>query len=136
MSDRVEWTIRFLEDYRTFPCLWQKCSIDYKNRSKRDAAEQKLLPLSGLKDIKELRMKIRSIRCTYNQEVSKIKKSMGTGSGSSDVYTPRLGWFSTADSFLRQNLEENDSESNLVSPHNLIFFFIIDNYKVFLTIII
>lgn len=60
---------------------------------------------------------------TYNQEVCKVKKSMGTGTGTSDVYKPKLVWFSIADSFLRQNLQENDSESNLVKM--LLFHFVI-----------
>lgn len=107
--------IHFLEEYERFPCLWKKSSADFKNRVKRDHAEETLLPLSGLSTIKELRQKIRSIRCTYNQEVAKVKKSMRTGTGADNVYKPKLIWFSVADSFLRHNLEENDSESNLVS---------------------
>ncbi|KAF5304812.1 hypothetical protein FQR65_LT07829 [Abscondita terminalis] len=92
----------------------KKISPDFKNRVKRDNAEVILLLLSGLSTIEELRQKIRSIRCTYNQEVDKVKKSMGTGTGVSDVYTPKIVWFSLADSFLRQSLQENDpNESNL-----------------------
>lgn len=114
MPERFD-ILKFLEEYERFPCLWKKNSPDFKNRVKRDNAEESLLPLSGLSSIKELRQKIRSIRCTYNQEVFKMKKSTGTGAGASDVYKPKLVWFSLADSFLRQNLQENDSESNLVS---------------------
>lgn len=74
------------------------------------------MPISGLGNIKELRAKIRSIRGTYNQEVSKIKKSMRTGSGASDIYKPKLHWFTYADSFLRKNSDiDIDTESNLVS---------------------
>lgn len=72
--------------------------------------------MSGLGNIKELRSKIRSIRGTYNQEVTKIKKSMRTGSGASDIYKPKLQWFSYADSFLRTNIElDMETESNIVS---------------------
>lgn len=97
--------IEFLNHYEDHPCLWDKSIPDFKNRQKRDAAEEKLLPVSGLSNIKDLRAKIRSIRGTYNQELGKIKKSMRTGSGATDVYKPKLNWFSYADSFLRKNVE-------------------------------
>ncbi|KAF0739506.1 MADF domain-containing protein, partial [Aphis craccivora] len=93
----------FLEEYQKYPCLWDKSLDEYRNRVKRDHAEEMLLQFSKMPTIKELRQKIRNIRCTYNQEVSKIKKSMVTGSGSSTVYKPKLSWFSLADSFLKTN---------------------------------
>jgi len=82
----------------------------------RIAAEKKLLPISKLSNIKELRSKIRSIRGTYNQEVNKIHSSMRTGCEKKDVYIPKLNWFPYADSFLRKNFEQYvETESNLVS---------------------
>jgi len=92
-------TFEFLRYYQDHPCLWNKNIPDFRNRQKRDAAEEQLLPISGLSNIKQLRAKIRSIRGTYNQELCKIKKSMSTGS----LYTPKLNWFTYADSFLRKN---------------------------------
>lgn len=38
----------------------------FKKKKKRDSAEGKLMPISGLTKIKDLRAKIRSIRGTYN----------------------------------------------------------------------
>ncbi|KAL5246278.1 hypothetical protein ACI65C_013686 [Semiaphis heraclei] len=85
------------------------------NRQKRNAAEEKLLPISGLSNIKELRSKIRSIRGTYNQELGKNKNSMRTGSGAADIYKPKLNWFSYADSFLRKNVEQEiETKSNVL----------------------
>lgn len=41
---------------------------------------------------------------------------MSTGSGTANVYTPKLSWFATADSFLRRNFDGvRESETNLVS---------------------
>lgn len=110
-------TLNFLKHYKNFPCLWDKNLPDFRNRQKRSAAEEILLPISRLSNIKELRAKIRSIRGTYNQEVIKIRSSMRTGYGTKDIYKPKLYWFSYADSFLRKNLEQDNmqSESNLVS---------------------
>lgn len=113
--------IHFIEEYERFPCLWNKADPAYRNRVKRDAAEQQLLPSSGLANIKELRAKIRSIRGTYNQEVAKIKQSMGTGTGGKNVYKPKLVWFEQANSFLRHNYDDSDSQSNLVSKHKHVF---------------
>ncbi|CAI6354101.1 unnamed protein product [Macrosiphum euphorbiae] len=109
-------TIEFLEEYQRYPCLWDKSMPDFKNRIKRDHAEEQLLKItSGINNVKELRQKIRNIRCTYNQEVAKIKSSMRTGSGSSTVYKPKLAWFSFADSFLKKTSDiENKSDTNLV----------------------
>ncbi|GLV41766.1 hypothetical protein CBL_12055 [Carabus blaptoides fortunei] len=70
---------RFLEEYKRFPCLWKK-SADFKNQVKRNHAEEVLLLLSGLGSVK-----IRNIRCTNNQEVAKIKKTMGTGSRANEA---------------------------------------------------
>lgn len=79
-------TYEFLEEYQKHSCLWLKSNPEFENRSKRDAAEATLLEVSGFSSIKLLRGKIRSIRGTYNQERSKVKQSMGTGSGSA-MYT-------------------------------------------------
>lgn len=110
-------TIEFLKCYKKHPCLWDKALPDFRNRKMRDAAEEMLLPISKLSNIKELRSKIRSIRGTYNQEVNKIHMSTITGCGKKDIYIPKLNWFSYADSFLRKNFEQYimETESNLVS---------------------
>ncbi|KAF0763321.1 MADF domain-containing protein [Aphis craccivora] len=92
----------FLKEYQKYPCLWDKCSADYKNRVKRDHAEEMLLQFTSMPTIKELRQKIRNIRCTYNQDVVKLKKSMVTGSASNTVYKPKLAWFQFADSLKKK----------------------------------
>jgi len=67
-------------------------------------------------------------RCTYNQEVAKIKSSMRTGSGLSTVYKPKLAWFSFANSFLKKTSDiDNTLDTNLV---RLIIVYIL--YNVFL----
>ncbi|KAL1516178.1 hypothetical protein ABEB36_000097 [Hypothenemus hampei] len=104
---------QFLDEYQKHPCLWKKQIADYSNKDKRNRALELLLPLSGLSSIKDLKQKIRSIRGTYNQEVNKIKKSMGTGADAKEVYVPKLAWFTVSNDFLRQTAEENESESNL-----------------------
>lgn len=109
-------TIEFLKSYEQHPCLWNKALPDFRNRQIRHMAEEKLLPIARLSNIKELRSKIRSIRGTYNQEVNKIHNSIKNGSGKKNIYKPKLNWFSHADSFLRKNIEQHvETESNFVS---------------------
>lgn len=59
-------TIEFLEEYQRYPCLWDKSMPDFKNRIKRDHAEEQLLKItSGINNVKELRQKIRNIRSVF-----------------------------------------------------------------------
>ncbi|KAF0708113.1 MADF domain-containing protein [Aphis craccivora] len=103
-----------------YPCLWDKSIEEYKSREKRDFAEECLMESLQINDVKLLRQKIRSIRCTYNQKVSKISNSKDTGSGSKTVYKPKLSWFEFANSFLCRNVENNiQVETNLVSKNKL-----------------
>ncbi|MAG86145.1 MAG: hypothetical protein CMB97_01885 [Flavobacteriaceae bacterium] len=37
--------------------------------------------------------KIKSLRTTFREEMRKVKKSQGTGSGSADMYQPKWGFF-------------------------------------------
>lgn len=49
---------------------------------------------------------------------------MSTGSGTANIYVPKLNWFATAHSFLRRNFDGvRGSETNLVSIllNNIIF---------------
>lgn len=52
----------FIEEYQKHPCLWDKSLDEYRNRTKRDHAEEVLLQFSKISTLKELRQKIRSIR--------------------------------------------------------------------------
>lgn len=83
-------TIEFLKHYEKHPSLWDKSILDFKNSQKRKMAEEKLLPISGLSNIKQLRSKIRSFIGSYKQEEGKIKNSMRTGSGAADIYKPKF----------------------------------------------
>ncbi|KAL5236885.1 hypothetical protein ACI65C_004295 [Semiaphis heraclei] len=119
----------FLEEYEGLPCLWDKDSDDFKLRTKRDNAEEYLLKTFNIATVKELRQKIRSIRCTYNQEVSKIKSSITTGSGLNTIYKPKLVWFELAHSFLKkthQTKNETDTNSNYENISFLLYMSLFD----------
>jgi len=54
MADKFN-TMYFLEEYQRYPCLWDKSSKDYKNRGKRDFAEENLMESLKINDVKLLR---------------------------------------------------------------------------------
>jgi len=77
------------------------------------------LKISGLGSIKELRSKVRSIRGAYNNEFRKVKTSMITGSGSDQLFKPKLKWYNYTHTFLRKNTDHGpESETNLVNKLN------------------
>nr|CAI5847471.1 unnamed protein product [Callosobruchus analis] len=51
--------------------------------------------------ISELRQKIKNLRCTYNQQVGKIKKSKKSGAGVNNAYVPSINLSSLMDSFMK-----------------------------------
>jgi hypothetical protein len=106
--------INFLEEYQKCPCLWDKIHPDFKDRLVRSAAEETVLKITNIADVKTPRKKIRSIRGIYSTEVRKITSSLKTGMVACGVYIPELSWFNAADQFLRAT-SEMSSESNLVS---------------------
>jgi len=118
--------LKFLELYQQHPCLYDKSLPEYKDRLKRNQAEDDLLNSSGLGSIKDLRCKVRSIRGAYNNELRKVKMSRITGSGTDEVYTPKLKWYNYAHAFLRKNTDhEPESETNLVNKlihHNSLLY--------------
>ena len=117
-SDQV---IRFLEMFEGHELMWNAKHPDYANKNKRDLALMKLmgeLEECGIpvNTIPILRQKIKTIRNTYRQEYLKVITSkQKSGSGTDDLYEPKLVWFKTANSFLREVVLSRSSSSNLVS---------------------
>lgn len=77
--------------------------------------------------IAELKQKIKNLRCTYNQEVGKIKKSKKSGAGINDVYVPNIKWFALMDSFMKNVRSSSTTQDNVgitetqVSKHLYLF---------------
>ncbi|KAF5283217.1 hypothetical protein FQR65_LT14046 [Abscondita terminalis] len=99
--------------YREYECLWNTSSPLYKNKIARDNAYKKLC--SNMNDenltIKFIKNKIKNLRTTYHQELKKIKDSMRSGAGSSDVYKPTIPWFKEMHSFLEDSTENRETMS-------------------------
>ncbi|XP_071443835.1 uncharacterized protein [Hetaerina americana] len=108
--------IKFFGQYVRYPCLWDINCADYKDKNKRSRALQEIataLDIEGL-DICLLKTKIHSLRNTYINELTKVRKSKQNSSSAEDVYTPRMPWFKLADSFLRGMVGRRESPTNSV----------------------
>jgi hypothetical protein len=65
----------------------------------RQAAFEKNFAGIDIEDftLADARQKIKRLRNTYGQELNKIEKSLKSGMGIEDVYTPSLKWFKIMD---------------------------------------
>ena len=112
--------MEFLNVYQQYPALWNIKDKDYCNTKLKNEIFQRLFSelnekqLIGGMDVKQLKAKIKSIRDVYRQELYKIQKSMKSGCGTEDVYSPKLAWFNQAN-YLAEVVTTRSSKSNLVS---------------------
>lgn len=101
-------TVKFTQLYRKNECLWNVFSPSYKNRIKRHKAIEKIVsemrqcfPLRFLcfcnSDVKQ---KIKNLRSTYNQELSKMKNAK---SNTDELYVPSLKWFVIMDVIMKHS---------------------------------
>ncbi|XP_047004066.1 uncharacterized protein LOC124622417 [Schistocerca americana] len=109
--------VHFLELYEERPCLWNHKYESYKDRNMREHAlleivnyMRKIVPDCNLALVKA---KIRSIRNAYINEYNKILKSRKNGASADDVYKPTVGWYATADRFLKYVVETREAKDTL-----------------------
>lgn len=107
----------FLELYKNHECLWNNKCENYRNRVLREKAIETLLSEINIAElsVNDIKLKIKSIRTRYMAELHKVLKSEKSGTGTDDIYVPKLFWFTEADSFLRPVSIPKKSSSNLVS---------------------
>lgn len=114
-------TVRFVNEYLKYECLWNRRSASYRNKQARQAAYkdlEKYMGISGFRET-EIQLKIRNIRSTYSQELKKIKNSKKPGSGADTVYVPSIKWFKS----LNEALNNIDSKI-WQTPNNSVSTFI------------
>jgi hypothetical protein len=128
-KNAIKWTPdniqTFLETFQNYELLWNVRHEDYSNKAKRESNILKLkedLVSQGVlvPDVAFLRARIKTIKTTYRNELMKVLSSKTSGSGADDVYSPKLPWFQTADSFLNSVVVTRESQSNLVSQDTYI----------------
>ncbi|KAG8330049.1 hypothetical protein J6590_072672 [Homalodisca vitripennis] len=90
---------KFLELYELYRCLW-----DYKEEIVRGMEKREFT-------VKKAKDKIRVLRNTYSNELTKIYKSKVSGAGLDDVYVSTLRWFSTMDRIIGGVVKSRGSQS-------------------------
>lgn len=98
-----ELTIRFVELYKSHECLWNVHSPEYKDREFKRMALVNIAENMGIIGfgVNEIRQKIKNLRSTYSQEITKIKKAQEMGGGHS--YYPNIKWFETMNEIMNHN---------------------------------
>ncbi|XP_018025056.1 uncharacterized protein LOC108680685 [Hyalella azteca] len=115
----------FLEIFKRYDVLWNVHHDDYSKFSNSIKRQKALLRLKqelvchGLvvPDLAFLRARIRNIRATYRNELTRIISSKANGAAAEDWYVPKLSWFRKADAFLRIVVTTQPSQSKLKSTH-------------------
>ncbi|XP_025407496.1 uncharacterized protein LOC112681462 [Sipha flava] len=115
--------IQFLNVYQQYHLLWNIKDKDYCNTKLKNEIFQRFYnelnenQLIGEMDVKQLKARIKSIKDVYRQELHKIEKSKKSGSGTEEVYSPKLAWFNEAN-YLSEVLSTRNSKSNLDLSQN------------------
>lgn len=122
-----QWLSEFIELYKNEPCLWQNKSKEYHDRDKKSAAYkillEKMKEIDTTATIDTVKNKINTMRCTFKKELLKVKSSQKSGSGTDDIYVPKL-WYYNLLTFIidqdvprssRSNISKDDEETDNVS---------------------
>lgn len=112
-----ETTLKFVKLYKENECLWNVSSSQYKNKQIREHALMQMVDEMGVPGfgLGEARNKIKNLRTTYTQELTKIEKSRADCKLDDSVYVPALKWFDIMDSCIRDFLIRKSVTANLVS---------------------
>ncbi|CAH2247896.1 jg12251 [Pararge aegeria aegeria] len=103
-------TLEFVKLYLKHECLWNPPNPGYKKKLIRDKAYSEIC--SEFKHIKTLtipdvRLKIRTLRTTYIQQLNKIQEK----SSPESAYEPSLVWFNEMDRCLKHIIPNNRHSS-------------------------
>ncbi|XP_074038668.1 uncharacterized protein isoform X2 [Leptinotarsa decemlineata] len=113
-------TIKFIELYASERVLYDSTCKDYKDRDLRLAAAKRISEAMGINGFgpKEVITKFKNLRSSYCQELKKIADTERSGSGTDDVYVPKVIWFENMNSFIRPFVQQRSTKSNLMMPAN------------------
>lgn len=117
MSERwsVETTIKFIQQFRQYECLWNPKHASYKNKHLREASLEKIvdgMAIPGFQ-VAEVKTKMRNLKSTYYQEKKKIEKSKAYGSSTDNVYVPNIKWFVEMNALLKDADERRNTFDNV-----------------------
>ena len=119
-NDNLE---KFIELYRSYPCLWKVKSDEYRNRSLKNRAYDKLIEFcksavcpNANKDF--VIKKIQGIRGSFRKEPRKLQETLKSGCGEEDVHKPSL-WYFDLLLFTKDQEEPMASRSNIESDMDI-----------------
>lgn len=113
-------TYKFVMLYKGHECLWNMHTEIYRNKQARQSALSDICVKMEIENfgINDAKMKIKSLRATFQQEQNKVEQSERSGAGTQDVYKPALKWFPLMKDIIKQRVPKRTSQrpqSNLVS---------------------
>lgn len=125
----AETTIKFLQEFKQYECLWNPKHVSYKNKHMREACFKKIvdgMAIPGFK-VADVKSKMRNLKSTYYQEKKKIDKSKASGSSTDNVYVPNIKWFVEMKALLKDADERRNTFDNVSTLYTLLFkFFYVD----------
>jgi len=118
-----ETTIKFIQEFKTYECLWNQKSPTYKNKHAKEAAYQKLIEEMHIADfgVPEVKKKMRTLRSTYYQEKKKIQNSIRSGNGTDTLYVPNIPWYQEMNSLLTDVDERQTTIDNVRKKICIVF---------------
>ncbi|XP_028167359.1 uncharacterized protein LOC114357780 [Ostrinia furnacalis] len=116
-------TLKFVKMYLRHENLWNPSDTSYKMKIKREKAYNDIITefhssTGILMSETELRIKIKNLRSTYTQEVSKIRQR----SSPDFIYTPTIKWFAewhSCFSAIKKRMDSLEDEANEKKNCNL-----------------
>ncbi|KAF5277243.1 hypothetical protein FQR65_LT00351 [Abscondita terminalis] len=92
-----EFLTKFIEKYKSYPCLWKIKSKEYTNKNLKNVAYESLVEMcrniypEANRDF--VVKKIQSLRGSFRKELKRVTYSKTTGTSADGVYTPSLWYF-------------------------------------------
>ncbi len=116
-------TVKFLELCASEQLLYDASCKEYKDRDFRLAAARRISEAIGISGFgpKEVITKFKNLRSSYCDELKKIADSERSGTGTEDVYVPKVIWFESMNSFIRPFVQQRSTKTNLVSKTDALF---------------
>lgn len=94
----MEWSnsnsIKLINEYKKYECLWNPCHDGYKSKTKKLDAWMEIAQTMG-GEVNEMKKKMESLLSSFRRERQKQEASKRTGSGTEDIYTSP--WFAFDD---------------------------------------
>lgn len=125
MSEKwnAETTIKFIQEFKQYECLWNPKHVSHKNKQMREACYQKIVDGMGIPGFKvaEVKSKMRNLKSTFYQEKKKIDKSKASGSSTDNVYVPNIKLFFEMKALLEDADERRHTFDNVSTLYTLLF---------------